>query len=264
MQNVITIGRELVPVEQIAYFESFEPPANGQFKPDKPYKGRVVLLNRETVLTETAPQEFAETNGFRLLPRTTSPPIPRSRFGSRVLRRPTTSIRPSLTRPGSCGVVRTGTVTASCCLRSRKWSSRLRCAETPNPVPSARRGHVVRLSRGRRASALRRAQETLSPVFDDRRTDAVPGCCRHFSFPEIAKRAFRNHPGAFDQFLGLDVGLPCWNWMHRCTPGFGVNSAIRCNEVGHSSLCWPRSFNNGGQRDFDPFGCVLDLAAFGM
>jgi hypothetical protein len=68
MQNVITIGRELVPVEQIAYVEPFELPANGQFKPDKPYKGRVVLLNRETVLTETAPQEFAETNGFRLLP----------------------------------------------------------------------------------------------------------------------------------------------------------------------------------------------------
>jgi hypothetical protein len=68
MQNVITIGRELVPVEQIAYVEPFEPPANGQFKPDKPYKGRVVLLNRETVLTETAPQEFAEAHGFRLLP----------------------------------------------------------------------------------------------------------------------------------------------------------------------------------------------------
>jgi len=68
MQNVITIGRELVPVEQIAYIEAFEPPANGQFRSDKAYKGRVVLLNRETVLTETAPAEFAQANGFRLLP----------------------------------------------------------------------------------------------------------------------------------------------------------------------------------------------------
>jgi len=68
MQDVITIGRELVPVAQIAYIEAFEPPADGQFKPEKPYKSRVVLLNRETVLTETAPQEFAEANGFRLLP----------------------------------------------------------------------------------------------------------------------------------------------------------------------------------------------------
>ena len=52
----------MVPVEQIAYVEPFEPPANGQFIPDKPY------FNRETVLTETAPQEFAEAHGFRLLP----------------------------------------------------------------------------------------------------------------------------------------------------------------------------------------------------
>ena len=42
MQNVITIGRELIPVEQIAYVEQFEPPTNGQFRPDQPYKGRVV------------------------------------------------------------------------------------------------------------------------------------------------------------------------------------------------------------------------------
>jgi hypothetical protein len=79
MENVLTIGRELVPVEQIAYIEAFEPPADGQFKPDKPYKGRVVLLNREFVLTETTPQAFAEANGFRLLPEdnvATNPAIP--------------------------------------------------------------------------------------------------------------------------------------------------------------------------------------------
>lgn len=63
MPNVITIGPEHVPVEQIAYIEPFEPPANGQFRPDKPYKGRVVLLNRETVLTEETPKEFATEAG---------------------------------------------------------------------------------------------------------------------------------------------------------------------------------------------------------
>jgi len=44
MQNVITIGRELVPVEQIAYVETFEPALNGQRKSEKAYKNRVVLL----------------------------------------------------------------------------------------------------------------------------------------------------------------------------------------------------------------------------
>src|SRR5260370_1820697 len=67
MQNFITIGRVLVPVEQIAYVEAFELPADGRFKPDKPYKSRVVLLNRETVLAETTPAEFADANEFRLL-----------------------------------------------------------------------------------------------------------------------------------------------------------------------------------------------------
>jgi hypothetical protein len=36
MPNVITIGREHIPVEQIAYIEPFEAPAHGQFRPDKP------------------------------------------------------------------------------------------------------------------------------------------------------------------------------------------------------------------------------------
>jgi len=68
MQNILTIGQEYVPIEQIAYIEPFEPPANGQFKSDKPYKGRVVLLNRESILTEDTPQDFAQANGFRLIP----------------------------------------------------------------------------------------------------------------------------------------------------------------------------------------------------
>jgi hypothetical protein len=67
MQNVVTIGRRLVPVEQIALVEPFDPASNPEFKPEKPFKARVVLLNRDTVLTESTPQEFAETHGFRML-----------------------------------------------------------------------------------------------------------------------------------------------------------------------------------------------------
>ena len=67
MQDVITIGRRLVPIEQIALVEPFDPASNPEFKPEKPFKGRVVLINRDTILTETPPQEFAEAYGFRLL-----------------------------------------------------------------------------------------------------------------------------------------------------------------------------------------------------
>jgi hypothetical protein len=65
--RVITIGKRLVPAEQIAFVEPFDPASNPEFKSDKAFKGRVVLLNRDTVLTETTPQEFAEAHGLRLL-----------------------------------------------------------------------------------------------------------------------------------------------------------------------------------------------------
>jgi hypothetical protein len=67
MDNVITLGRKLVPIEHIALVEAFDPAANPQFTPSKTFKARVVLLNRETVLIEAAPQEFAEAHGFRML-----------------------------------------------------------------------------------------------------------------------------------------------------------------------------------------------------
>jgi len=64
MQNVITIGREHIPIEQIAYISSRQ----WAVQTHEPYKDRVVLLNRETVLTEETPKNFAEANEFRLLP----------------------------------------------------------------------------------------------------------------------------------------------------------------------------------------------------
>ncbi len=67
MENIITLGKRLLPVEQIALVESFDPTSNPDFKPEKEFKARVVLLNRDTVVTETTPQEFAAARGFRLL-----------------------------------------------------------------------------------------------------------------------------------------------------------------------------------------------------
>jgi hypothetical protein len=67
MQNVVTIGRRLVPIEHIALVEPFDPTSNPEFKPEKPFKARVIMLNRDTVLTEVTPQEFAEAHGFRML-----------------------------------------------------------------------------------------------------------------------------------------------------------------------------------------------------
>ncbi|MGJ4993858.1 hypothetical protein ACQR0Z_05565 [Bradyrhizobium sp. HKCCYLS3077] len=62
--KVITIGKRLVPVEQIAYVEPFDPASNPDFK--KEFKGCVVLLNREMVLTEQTPQDFAVEHALHL------------------------------------------------------------------------------------------------------------------------------------------------------------------------------------------------------
>jgi hypothetical protein len=67
MENVITIGRRHVPLEQIAYVEPFEIAPDSDFKPEKDFKSRVVLLDRDNVLAEAAPHEFADAYGFRLL-----------------------------------------------------------------------------------------------------------------------------------------------------------------------------------------------------
>jgi hypothetical protein len=65
--QIITIGKRLVPAEQIALVETFNPEGNPEFKPEREYKARVILLNRDTVLMETAPEQFAEASGVHLL-----------------------------------------------------------------------------------------------------------------------------------------------------------------------------------------------------
>jgi hypothetical protein len=67
MENVIAVGKRLLPVGHIALVEPFDPSSNPDFKPAKEFKARVVLLNRDIILTETTPEEFATAQGFRLL-----------------------------------------------------------------------------------------------------------------------------------------------------------------------------------------------------
>jgi hypothetical protein len=65
--TIITIGKRLIPVEQIALVEPFEPSNNPNFKPERDFKGRIVLLNRDPVLIEQTPASFAAEHQFELL-----------------------------------------------------------------------------------------------------------------------------------------------------------------------------------------------------
>ena len=67
MPNVVTIGKRVIPLDQIAFVEPFDPTRNPNFKPSKEFKTRLVLLNREIVLAEENPRAFAESHGMRFL-----------------------------------------------------------------------------------------------------------------------------------------------------------------------------------------------------
>jgi hypothetical protein len=64
--TVLTIGRKLVPLAQVAFVELFDPTANPEFKPEKEYKARLILLNREIVLLEQTVEAFANEHGLHL------------------------------------------------------------------------------------------------------------------------------------------------------------------------------------------------------
>ncbi|MCK1481543.1 hypothetical protein IVB25_01985 [Bradyrhizobium sp. 193] len=55
-----------MPLEQVACVEPFDPAANPEFKPEKDFKSRLIMLNRDIVLTEQPPQEFATEHGLHL------------------------------------------------------------------------------------------------------------------------------------------------------------------------------------------------------
>jgi hypothetical protein len=65
---IYEIGKLFIPSEQVAYVEPFDPSSsNPEFKPEKDFKPRIVLINRDTVLAGIPMEEFVEKHGFKLL-----------------------------------------------------------------------------------------------------------------------------------------------------------------------------------------------------
>jgi hypothetical protein len=67
MSNTVTVGRRLIPFEHIAFVEPFDPATQTRLQTGRPFQARIVLINRDSVLTEEAPDAFAEKHGFRRL-----------------------------------------------------------------------------------------------------------------------------------------------------------------------------------------------------
>jgi hypothetical protein len=68
MSNFIIVGKRLIPREHIAFVEPYDPAANPRFQTTRDFQGRVVMVNRDSILIEERPEAFAEANGFRMLP----------------------------------------------------------------------------------------------------------------------------------------------------------------------------------------------------
>ena len=81
MSKTVTIGRRLIPLDHIALVEPFDPAANPRMQSERPFQARIVLIDRESVLTEQAPSAFAEEHGFRMLPEDGVGTNPGIRFG---------------------------------------------------------------------------------------------------------------------------------------------------------------------------------------
>jgi hypothetical protein len=67
MSDTIHVGRRFVPLEHVVLVEPFDPSAQTRLQTEKPYKARLVLLDRDSVLTEQPLDEFVEQHGFRML-----------------------------------------------------------------------------------------------------------------------------------------------------------------------------------------------------
>jgi len=67
MSTFILVGKRLVSPEHIALIEPFDPAAAPRINTVRNFQARIVLVNRDSMLTEYTPEAFAAEHGFRVL-----------------------------------------------------------------------------------------------------------------------------------------------------------------------------------------------------
>jgi hypothetical protein len=67
MTNTIQVAKRIVPVEQIALIEPYVPVEGGQLRSAREFKARIILLSRDSVLTEDTPEHLANAHAFRMI-----------------------------------------------------------------------------------------------------------------------------------------------------------------------------------------------------
>jgi hypothetical protein len=67
MSNFITVGKRLIPIRDIVLVEPYEARGDAPITSEKTFRGRVVLLDRDSALIEETPEAFGENHGLRLI-----------------------------------------------------------------------------------------------------------------------------------------------------------------------------------------------------
>src|ERR1700742_2754022 len=72
MSNFITVGKRLIPIRDIVLVEPYEPREDAPITTEKNFRGRIVLIDRDSVLIEETPQAFSESHGLSLIEKDSS------------------------------------------------------------------------------------------------------------------------------------------------------------------------------------------------
>ena len=64
MTSMFQIGKRLVAAEQVALVEPYDPTANPRFQTAREFQARIVMVDRNSILTEQNVEDFAK--GARL------------------------------------------------------------------------------------------------------------------------------------------------------------------------------------------------------
>jgi hypothetical protein len=75
------VGKRILPIEHVALIEPYVETPETPIRTTREFKSRIVLLNRDSVLSETAPGELAEVYAFRMLPTDSVATNPSIHFG---------------------------------------------------------------------------------------------------------------------------------------------------------------------------------------
>ncbi len=80
MSNMFIIGKRLVPVDHVALVEGYQPTSSTRLQTTREFSARVVLINRDSILTEDTVEMFAADKNFKVIPGESVAINPRVRF----------------------------------------------------------------------------------------------------------------------------------------------------------------------------------------